>query len=86
MEQEKKKNIRRLSGIVVSCGMSKTIVVKVDRQITHKKYLKKYTVSKKYKVHDEHEEYKVGNKATFVACRPMSKEKSWRVLPKVKKV
>jgi len=86
MNQEVKKvNIRRLEGIVVSAKMAKTVVVRVDRQVTHKKYFKKYTVSKKYKAHDEKGQYKEGDKVVIAACRPLSKDKCWRVLRKINK-
>ncbi len=80
---EKKKKIDRIfKGVVVSDKMDKTIVVRVDRTKTHPKYKKRYTVSKKYKVHDEKNKYKAGDKVVFIACRPFSKDKKWRVLEK----
>jgi small subunit ribosomal protein S17 len=71
---------RRFNGIVVSDKMDKTITVKVDRVKVHPKYKKRYTVSKKYKVHDEKNKFKEGDKVTFVECRPLSKDKRWRVI------
>ena len=71
---------RKLSGVVVSDKMDKTIVVKVDRVIIHAKYQKRYTTSKKYKVHDEQGQYHIGDQVEFVACRPLSKDKCWRVV------
>ena len=71
---------KKFNGIVVSDKMDKTIVVKVDRVKQHTKYLKRYTVSKKYKVHDEKNQYKEGDKVNFVECRPLSKDKKWRVI------
>ena len=53
-----KKIERTFTGIVVSDKMDKTIVVKVDRTTLHKRYLKRYTVSRKYKVHDEKNQFK----------------------------
>ena len=79
--QEKKKTIKRkFNGVVVSDKMNKTIVVRVERVQVHKKYKKRYTVSKKYKVHVEKEQFKIGDKVSFVECRPLSKDKRWRVL------
>ena len=76
----KKEIIRkRFSGVVTSDKMDKTITVKVDRVVLHPKYKKRYTVSKKYKVHDEKEAFKIGDVVTFVECRPLSKDKKWRV-------
>ncbi|MBU0613001.1 30S ribosomal protein S17 [Patescibacteria group bacterium] len=73
---------RKFVGIVVSDSMDKTIVVRVDRVKTHKKYQKQYAVSRKYKVHDEKNKYKKGDKAEFIECRPISKDKRWRVINK----
>lgn len=71
---------KKFAGIVVSDKMDKTIVVKVDTVKIHKKYKKRYTVSKKYKVHDEKNQYKEKDKVEFVECRPLSADKRWRVL------
>jgi small subunit ribosomal protein S17 len=60
--------------------MDKTIVVSVIRVKVHPKYKKRYTVTKKYKVHDERNQYKVDDKVTFIECRPLSKDKRWRVI------
>jgi small subunit ribosomal protein S17 len=73
---------RRFEGTVVSDKMSKTIVVRVDRVKTHSKYLKQYAVSKRYKVHDEKGEFKVGDRVSFEECRPYSKDKRWRAVGK----
>lgn len=71
---------RRLRGVVVGDKMDKTIIVRVDRIRTHSKYSKKYMVSKRYKVHDEKNTYKINDLVEFVECRPLSKEKRWRVI------
>lgn len=73
---------RRFKGLVVSDKMMKTIVVRVDRVKTHPKYHKQYAVSKRYKVHDEKREFHVGDVVTFEECRPLSKDKRWRVIGK----
>lgn len=82
MIKEVKKNNRSLEGVVVGDKMDKTIVVKVTRAKMHPKYKKQYKVSKKYKVHDEKNEYKIGENVKFFECRPISKDKSWRVISK----
>ncbi|OIO07417.1 30S ribosomal protein S17 [Candidatus Falkowbacteria bacterium CG_4_10_14_0_2_um_filter_41_15] len=75
-----KKLIRKkFSGVVVSDKSDKTIVVKVDRVKIHPKYHKRYKVSRKYKVHDEANEFHVGDKVNFIECRPLSRDKRWRV-------
>jgi len=73
---------RKFSGVVVSDKMTKTIVVRVDRIKVHPKYGKRYTVSAKYKVHDEKGEFHIGDKVNFIECRPLSRDKRWRVLSK----
>lgn len=88
MEKEEKtkkqaeKNVikKKFNGVVVSDKMEKTIVVEVERVKIHPKYKKRYSVSKRYKVHDEKEEFKKGDKVSFIECRPISKDKKWRVL------
>ncbi len=75
---------RRFQGIVVSDKMDKTIVVKVERIKKHPKYKKRYKVFKKFKVHDEKNEAKVGDKVIFEECRPLSKEKRWRLIEIIK--
>ncbi len=81
-KKEKAKGLmrRKLDGIVVSNKMTKTIVVRVDSVSVHPKYKKGYTVSKKYKVHDEKGQFQEGDKVSFVECRPISKDKRWRVI------
>jgi len=73
-----------LQGTVISDKMNKTIVVKIERQKMHPLYRKKYWVSKKYKIHDEKKEAKVGDKVSFISCRPLSKEKKWRLFKIIK--
>ena len=73
---------RQLTGIIVSNKMQKTVVVEVERLKEHPKYKKRYKVRKKYKAHDEKGEYKVGDRVIIEECRPISKEKRWRVIKK----
>jgi len=51
----------------------------VNTTKTHPKYLKRYKVSKKYKAHDEKNEFKIGDQVLIIEARPMSKEKRWEV-------
>lgn len=81
MNEEKKKKSRTLTGTVVSDRMDKTIVVRVDRVRWHKKYGKQYRVSKRYKVHDPANGAAVGQVVSFVAAKPYSREKRWRLVP-----
>ncbi len=73
----------QLTGKVISDKMQKTVVVEVERIKEHPKYKKRYKISKKYKAHDEKGEYKVGDIVIIEECRPLSKEKRWRVIKKL---
>ncbi len=72
--------INKLQGIVVSDKMEKTVVVEVERVKEHPRYKKRYKEHKKYKAHDEKGEYKTGDKVVIEECRPLSKDKRWRVV------
>ncbi len=74
---------RQLTGTIVSDKMQKTIVVKVERIKEHPKYLRRYRISKKYQAHVEQGEYKIGERVIIEECRPISKNKRWRVIKKV---
>ena len=74
---------RQLTGTILSDKMAKTVVVVVEKLKEHPKYKKRYKVSKKYKAHDGKEEYKIGDKVIIEECRPLSKEKHWRVIKKI---
>ena len=71
---------KQFQGVVISNSNAKTIVVKVENVKKHPKYQKRYVVSRRYKVHDEKNQYQVGDKVTFVECRPLSRDKRWRVI------
>ena len=77
---ERKKKGHILKGIVVSDKMDKTVVVSVSRFIKHPLYGKYYKVSKKYKAHDEKDQYKAGDQVEIVETRPISKDKHFRVV------
>ncbi len=77
---DKKKIVIKKKGIVVSDKMKQTVVVAVDSFKTHPKYHKKYRSTKKYKAHDEAEKYKIGDVVEIVPCRPISKDKRFKVL------
>ena len=66
-------------GVVVSDKMHKTIVVAVDRQVQHSKYRKFVRARKTYKVHDENNERKVGDRIRIEETRPLSRDKRWRL-------
>ena len=71
---------RILTGTVVSSNSNKTIVVKVTRRVKHKLYKKIISRSKKYHVHDENNNFKVGDIIKIIESRPISKLKSWTVI------
>lgn len=77
--KEKNKVVGKKKGVVVSDKMTKTVVVAVDTFKTHSKYKKKYKSTKKYKVHDEEGKCKMGDTVEIVPCRPISKDKSYKV-------
>jgi len=74
--------MRKLQGIIVSDKMNKTRVVAVTRFKKHPRYLKYYKVTKKFKAHDEKNEYKLGDKVIIEETRPLSKEKRWKIIAK----
>lgn len=74
---------RTFEGEVVSTKMNKTIVVRVDRTKVHPKYKKRSTVSKRYLVHDEKNECKVGERVRFCETRPLSRLKRWRLTERI---
>jgi len=80
MEKNLEKIVTKKKGIVVSDKMNKTVVVAGDIFKTHPKYKKKYKVTKKYKAHDEENKYKTGDVVEIVPCRPLSKDKSYKVV------
>ncbi|MBU3964374.1 30S ribosomal protein S17 [Patescibacteria group bacterium] len=71
---------KRLKGIVVSDKMDKTIVVKVEILKTHRLYRRKYKSHTKYKAHDEMNAFKTGDVVVIEETRPLSKDKTWRVI------
>ena len=75
---------RRLTGTVVSDKMKKTVVVAVSQSKKHPKYHKYFTLTTRLKAHDENNEYRVGDKVMIQETRPLSKEKRWRVVEKLK--
>ena len=83
-ENKKVGQFRELKGIIVSDKMDKTVIIRVDRSKRHKIYKKKYTVSKRYKSHDENNQYKVGDYVLIRQVRPISKDKKWKVIRKIK--
>jgi small subunit ribosomal protein S17 len=67
-------------GVVVSSKMDKTVVVAVERLTRHALYGRVMRRTTKHKAHDERNECNEGDRVVIQACRPLSKEKSWRVI------
>ncbi len=67
-------------GKVVSDKMDKTIVVAVERSTRHPLYGKIIRKTKKYKVHDEENACRIGDKVRIMETRPLSKDKRWRLV------
>ena len=74
---------RILQGTVTSTANDKTVVVEVERRFRHPLYGKFVKHNKKYKAHDENNEYKVGEIVAIEEHRPISKTKSWIVKGRV---
>ncbi len=72
-------------GLVVSDKMDKTVVVAVETRTVHPLYRKGVRVIKRYKVHDEGNTCRTGDKVKITETRPLSKEKRWRVTQIVSK-
>ena len=66
-------------GIVVSNRMDKTIVVQIDNKVMHPVYKKYVRKRVKYKVHDETNDARTGDTVLIEECRPLSRQKRWRL-------
>ena len=71
---------RTLTGSIVSDKMDKTVTVLVERRVKHPVYGKILTKSSKIKAHDETNEANMGDLVTIAECRPVSKDKSWKLV------
>jgi len=67
------------TGVVVSNKMDKTIVVQIDQRVMHPIYKKYVRKRVKYKAHDERNEANVGDTVLIEECRPLSRQKRWRL-------
>jgi len=73
--------MRKITGIVTSNKMVKTIVVTVTTYKKHPKYMKRYQVSKKFYAHcEDSSKFNIGDEATITETRPISKLKRWKVV------
>jgi len=79
METKARSGKKEFVGIVKSDKMDKTIVVAVENKTLHPLYKKYVTRIKRLKAHDEANNAKAGDRVRVVECRPLSKEKCWKL-------
>jgi small subunit ribosomal protein S17 len=77
-----KNTSRRLTGVVVSDKMKKTVVVEVAHTRLNLKYQKYYDTKNRFKADAEDGMYKIGDKVVIEETRPISKDKHWKVISK----
>ena len=70
---------REIQGVVVKIACEKTASVLVERRVIHPRYHKTVKRFKKYLIHDEKSELKLGDTVVAIECRPLSKTKSFRL-------
>ena len=68
-----------LRGVVASDKMDKTIVVEIMEKKAHPLYGKSTKFSRRFKAHDENNDAHIGDTVRIVECRPLSKDKCWRL-------
>jgi small subunit ribosomal protein S17 len=74
------KSQRTVVGRVVSDKMDKTVSVAIERLVKHPVYGKYIRRTTKLMAHDENNDAKAGDRVTISECRPIAKNKSWRVV------
>ncbi|OQA02987.1 MAG: 30S ribosomal protein S17 [bacterium ADurb.Bin400] len=82
-KQSEIKTTKTQRGVVVSDKADKTVTVLIDRIKTHRLYKKKYTMSQKFRAHDEENAYKIGDVVEIASTKPVSKDKHFKVIRKV---
>jgi small subunit ribosomal protein S17 len=82
---KKVRNRKTYTGLVVSDKMEKTIVVQVTTKTLHGLYKKYVTRSKKLKAHDAENQANIGDTVRVEECRPVSKDKTWRLVQVVER-
>ncbi|MCP4137133.1 MAG: 30S ribosomal protein S17 [bacterium] len=81
-----KSNRKQLIGKVVSDKMDKTIVIEISSLKMHPLYKKSVRRTKKIKSHDEKNECNIGDRVRIEECRPLSKDKRYKLVEIVEKV
>ena len=74
---------RILQGVVTSDANAQTVTISVERRFKHPVLQKTIRKSKKYRAHDEKNEYKTGETVRIQECAPKSKTKRWEVIERV---
>ncbi|WP_297617158.1 30S ribosomal protein S17 [uncultured Roseicyclus sp.] len=74
---------RILQGTVTSNANAQTVTVSVERRFKHPVLAKTIRKSKKYRAHDENNQFNVGDTVRIQECAPKSKTKRWEVLDRV---
>lgn len=85
VEQEKKVNRKKILGTVVSIKGDKTAIIKMEILKTHSLYGKKVKWSKKYMIHDENNELKLGEYVEAIEGQKISKRKAFYLNRKIDK-
>jgi small subunit ribosomal protein S17 len=85
MSENTQSNRASLQGTVVSDKMDKTVVVAVARLTHHPLYGRVMRRTAKHKAHDEANECRTGDQVVIEECRPLSRDKTWRVVKIVKR-
>ncbi len=67
-------------GVVVSNKMDKTIVVAVERKVSHKLYKKYFRLTSKFMAHDSENTCQIGDRVRIMETRPLSRRKRWRLI------
>ena len=80
MAEERTTAQRERQGLVVSDKMDKTIVVQVSAVKPHAQYKKIIRTTDRLKAHDEQNEAHVGDVVLVRECRPLSRDKTWRLI------
>ncbi len=69
--------VKERVGLVVSDKMDKTVVVAIENRVSHSKYAKIIARTKRFKVHDEENRCRVGDRVRIQETRPLSRTKRW---------
>lgn len=78
-DKQKQPHKRLIQGKVVSKAGDKSAVILVERKVVHPKYRKIVKRFKKYTIHDDKNQVKVGDVVSAIECKPISKTKSFNL-------